>query len=78
MGRVWRHGIGGGLLLLATAAAIAQPAAGAPVTAARLAVGTTDTSGWYMNGGNFENWRYSRPTLDYTRVNATPAFVDRA
>ena len=39
-----------------------------PVTAERLAQGTSEGAGWYMYGGNFENWRYS-PLTDIDREN---------
>jgi len=39
-----------------------------PVSQARLDAGTTDTTGWVMYGGNYENWRYS-PLTDIDRDN---------
>lgn len=55
-------------LFISTALAAETGPSFAPVSNERLMAGTTDTGGWSMYGGNYENWRYS-PLTDINRDN---------
>jgi alcohol dehydrogenase (cytochrome c) len=66
-----RGAVTGALLILCVATANAeapQMPELTPVSQARLDAGTTDTTGWVMYGGNYENWRFS-PLTDINRDN---------